>query len=61
MSKFHTFTSPENLAVIINLKKISAIVETHDGKSTIFLDNGHNILVNEEPHNIRLDLDSDKQ
>ena len=61
MSKFHTFTSPENLAVIINLKKISAIVETHDGKSNIFLDNGHNILVNEEPHNIRLDLDSDKQ
>ncbi|MFC6102503.1 hypothetical protein [Olivibacter domesticus] len=61
MSKFHTFTSPDNLAVIINLKKITAIVETHEGKSTIFLDNGHNISVNEDLNSIRFDLDSNKQ
>ncbi|MDX3914762.1 MULTISPECIES: hypothetical protein [Olivibacter] len=61
MSKFHTFTSPENLSVMINLKKIAAVSALRDGKSNILLDNGHNIIVEEQVHNIQTELDSDKQ
>lgn len=60
MSKFHVFTSPENFAVIINVKKISAILETADGKSNVILDNGRSFLVDEGTHSIKVKLEGEK-